>query len=542
MISVRPARRRTTDRVATETDKTPDGKINSIPAPIHGMIDNDSLSVQRPLSARVIENMFVTQSGVRVRGGRYKVAMLGAPVTSVFSYESATLSQMFATTDTDIYNISALDPAAVPASDVTGQTSGRYSTAQLGTVGGEYLYAVNGTEKAQLYDGTTWTAVDGVSTPAITGVTTSNLNYVWTFKSRYWFVEKNSKVAWYLPVDSIGGAAADFSLKGIFQDGGYLMFGATWSQDSGDGMDDRIVFVSSLGEVAVYEGSNPADAATWGLVGLYKMSPPLGPNAHVRAGGDVIIATEEGLIPISAVVQKDPAALALAAVSAPIENTWQKYSRSYIGTQPWEIVKWPRENMLMVSLPSDGNTGLVANVNTGAWSVYTGWDIQCLTIHSKTCYFGSADGFIYQAERGGDDDGTPFVAKLSGYPTGFGSTATHKTVNSARATFLSALEFNPQVSFSTNYNVDFPAAPTAAAQPTTTAALWDVGKWDVSLWDDSQTGEYSVRPIYTTNWVSQGKVGFVVSPQIQITSSGERRPDAELVSIEVLYSEGGAVV
>lgn len=32
-------------------------------------------------------------------------------------------------------------------------TGGYYSTAMIGTVGGDYLYAVNGANKPQLYDG-----------------------------------------------------------------------------------------------------------------------------------------------------------------------------------------------------------------------------------------------------------------------------------------------------------------------------------------------------------------------------------------------------
>ena len=69
------------------------------------------------------------------------------------------------------------------------------------------------------------------------------------------FVKRDSLKAYYLPVASIGGAAQDVSLSGVFQRGGKLLLGATWSLDSGDGMDDKCVFVSDRGEAAIYSGA-----------------------------------------------------------------------------------------------------------------------------------------------------------------------------------------------------------------------------------------------------------------------------------------------
>ena len=62
---------------------------------------------------------------------------------------------------------------------------------------------------------------------------------------------------------------------------------------------------------------------TMGLVGTYDIGQPLGPNAHFRAGGDVIIATLDGLVPLSAAKEKDPAALTLASITRTIEDEWR---------------------------------------------------------------------------------------------------------------------------------------------------------------------------------------------------------------------------
>jgi hypothetical protein len=316
----------------------------------------------------------------------------------MFTYQSGVVNRMFAATSAAIYDITGLIPSAVPTASVSGMASGYWSTVQMGTAGGEFLVAVNGTDTPRTFNGTTW------ATTAITGVTSSELSYVSKHKSRLWFVQKNSLKAWYLPVDSIAGAALDLSLTGVMQRGGSLMFIATWSQDTGDGQDDRIVFVSTEGEVAVYEGSNPASAADWSLVGLYNITKPLGPKCHFRAGGDLVIGTETGLIPLSAVTQKDPAAMDVSALSGAIEQSWRDQVKRRTVDQPMELFKWPRENMLMVSLPHDLTTSFVANIQTGAWCKYIGWDVQAATVFNDQMYIGDRAGFVYAAEVGGSDE------------------------------------------------------------------------------------------------------------------------------------------
>ena len=390
---MRPARK------ANRTAQAPTAQPVSFPAPVGGWVENLNIAMGAPGTARVMENIFPGVQGCRVRGGRKKVATVGARVKSMFTYQSGVVSRMFAATSAAIYDITSLIPTTVPTASVSGMGSGYWSTVQMGTAGGEFLVAVNGANTPRTFDGLNW------ATTSITGVTSAELSYVSKHKSRLWFVRKNSLTAWYLPVDSIAGAAADLSLTGVMQRGGSLMFIATWSQDAGDGQDDRIVFVSTEGEVAVYQGSNPASAADWSLVGLYNISKPLGPKCHFRAGGDLVIGTESGLVPLSAVTQKDPAAMDVSALSGAIEQSWRDQVKRRTVDQPMELFTWPRENMLMVSLPHDLTTSFVANIQTGAWCKYIGWDVQAATVFNGQMYIGDRAGFVYAAEVGGADEG-----------------------------------------------------------------------------------------------------------------------------------------
>jgi len=511
----------------------------SFQPPVRGLILNEPFTNGKAGGARVLENWFPTATSARVRGGNTKTATIGTiPVRRLWTFKSGAVEKFFASDDTKIFNITSVaDPNTPPAADVSGRTSGYYSTAQFGTAGGNYLYAVNGTDSALLYDGATWTPITGVSVPAITGVTTSTLSFVWSFASRLFFIQKNSMNVWYLPVDSIGGAAQLFSLAGIFQEGGSLLFGGKWSLDAGNGLDDKCVFVSDQGEVAVYQGTNPGSASTWSKVGVYKITPPMGENGTMQAGGDLLISTQDGVVPISEAVNKDEAALSLAAVSRAIEPEWKRLVAERAAL-PWEMLKWPSNNMMVVTVPSFDSSQpymcLVANLETGAWSTFTGWDARCVALFGDVGYFGTSAGTIHQMESGGSDNGLPYTCTYVGLPDQMRSAGIYKTIHSARATFLSNFGFKPKISASMDYKINLPVPPSSVANVAIDG--WDSGLWDVALWDAG------ILQNVTTRWASIGRSGFAMSPQIQITFGISAKPTTELVQFDVMFERGAMMV
>jgi hypothetical protein len=514
-------------------------RTHTFPPPVRGWIRNENLAASGPVGAYQLDNFFPTTTGIRLRGGSRKHATISSgAATSLWTYKVGTSEKFFAADATNIFDVTTVaDVDAIPAAAVSGQTSGRYAVAQMGTAGGDYLYAVNGDDSPQLFDGTTWTAITGVSSPAITGVTTSKLSFVWAFASRLFFVEKSSMNAWYLPVDSIGGAALSFSLNGIFQNGGELLYGGTWSLDSGDGLDDKCVFVSSTGEVAIYEGTDPGSASNWSKVGVYDITPPMGFNATMKAGGDLVLATEDGMVPITQAVQKDPAALSLSAITRAIEPQW-KSEVTARRSKPWDVLKWPSNNMAVVALPVvDSATEaycFVVNLETGAWCRYTGWDTECLGHFNSIGYFGTSDGKIMQMEAGGIDDGSPYTAVYVGLFDHLKAPGALKTVHAARPVFTSNSDVNPQISLSTNYAVSLPSPPNSIADYA--ADEWDVGLWDVANWDAG------VTLVTKTEWTSIGRTGFAIAPQLQITSGVTPTPRVNLVTIDMLYETGAVMV
>jgi len=515
------------------------------PAPVRGWITNETLADPAIGGAKILDNGFPTTTGVRIRKGASKHATIAAAgafaCESLFTYKSGASEKIFAAGNASIFDVTApADSSTPPTAAVTGQSAGDYySTTLIATAAGEYLYACNGSPTAAgnaplLYDGSTWTSVTGVSTPAITGVTTTDLIATWTYRKRLYFVETGTQSAWYLPAASIGGAAQEISLSGVFKRGGRLLMGATWSLDSGDGPDDKCVFISTEGEIAVYEGDDPG-ASNWAQVGRYDAAPVMGKNAYMQAGGDLLIAVEEGIVPLSEVLVKDPAALSITAVSRNIEPEWKKevITRS---TKPWEMIKIPRLNMGVVSLPvitAEDKICYVVNLQTGAWGRYVGWDTQCMTLYADNGYFGTKDGVIYQMEDGGFDDTTPYISQWILQADHFGDFGNVKVAGLERSVWEAGQPFNPQVSILPEYGGinELPASPTAASDLDSTD-VWDTGVWDTAVWDGG------ARRTVKTNLNAVAGVGTVLSPAIQVTNGSSNGPDAELVSVVITYQNG----
>lgn len=593
-------------------------RTHTWPAPSRGWVADENLARVKPGAAFALDNWVPTLTGARVRKGRQKFADIGSnAVESLFSYRSGASHKIFASDSDKIWDITSVaDPDVAEDPVVADQNSGYYSTFQFEVIGGDYLYAINGTDPIRLYDGSNFVILNGLSTfsmpydaetspfvtlgetltgggsgatativeivddgstgtlylqgiaggpfsndetitdgqsgsatsnipsgvgtynsVTITGVDTSTLIQGGVYRNRIYLVEKNSMSVWYLPVDSLGGAATELSLRGVFQKGGRLLFVSTWSLDAGDGADDKAVFVSDQGEVAIYEGSFPGDN-TWKLVGVYQITAPLGKNATMRAGGDLLVLTTDGIVPISLALTKDAAALSLGAITKPIEPEWTKEVRNRASNGPWEILKWPNNNLAIVALPGaaaeTSRYCFIVNLETGRWAKWTNFDVQCLTLHEEWGYFGDMSGSIFKMETTGADAGDTYECVFTGHFDHMDKTAFDKTVHMMRATFRYSIPFNAKVSVSVNYLQSLPAAPSAAASNSTD--VWDTAVWDTAKWDGA--GVFVLKK----EWVSIGRTGFVVAPQIQITCGDPVAPDVELISIDALYDLGGVVV
>jgi len=385
----------------------------------------------------------------------------------------------------------------------------------------------------------TSSSVDTVLAPGITfpgSLTTANMSYVFVFKNRLWFLEKDSLNAWYMDeIDAIGGAPVVYPLGGIVQRGGSLVWGASWSLSSGaaGGLSDQLVMTTSEGEVAVFQGTFPEDTASWLPVGVYRIGNPLGNKAFFRGGGDIAVATTVGLIPLSKAISLDVTALSPAAVSYNIQDAWQEAIDTR-GSADWVCALWPERKMAVVSPPSpsgDYSPALyVSNTDTGAWCRYTNWDARAMEVFQGQLYFGGPGGKIYLANVTGNDDSETYTGIFLPLFDDMGSPSNLKVPKMGRAVARAKAKLEYTLRFKGDFDQNLGAAPTAT--PVAGDNSWGAGIWGQAVWGGTTASEV------TQSWKSLGGTGYSCSLAYQVTSGSPVPVDAEIVRLEFTYTTG----
>lgn len=519
----------------------------TIPAPTRGIIQNENEAFIQPGAAVICDNWKPTMKGISLRGGSELWLQLPetTPVLSGFNYLSGTTAKMFAGNATKLYDVST---KPTPVLVKSGQHSGNYCASQLANQSGDYLMVVNDYGDFPLrFDGTTWTTLNAsqinASGPGSANVATgANLTYVCKYRNRYFFIEKNSMNAWYLPLNAIQGTLQMIPLSGAATKGGKLLFCSSWSIDAGDGIDDKLVFCTDQGELLIFTGSDPSVATSWRQEGRYEVSPPLGMNAHINVGGDLLILTVDGIVPTSGAISKTRAELELAAVTRTIKTLWRS---EVIDKREWSwtACKWDEYGGIFVTTPGDDpgkQHCLVVNAATGAWARFTNWDAVCFLRLGGDMFFGTQDGKIVQADKGGYDLGMPYTATLVGGWEVFNAPSQTVTWWQARATYICrpGSTFVIQLSATTDYLINLLPPPSAGPDPGL-LDLWDEGLWDDAVWDGGGPPQGIIN---NTMWVSIGVTGFAHAPVVQITVAQTSKPVFDLVSIGATYKRMGVNV
>lgn len=426
--------------------------------------------------AVVMDNWFPGTDKVTLRRGfaSHATGMSGA-VESLLPYTGVDGSEeLYAANDGKIYDVTS--SGAIGAAEVSSLTNDRWQHTQIGTSGGQFLLAVNGADTPITYNGTTW------STASITGPTAANLIWCNLHQRRLWFGEEDSLTAWYLAVNSISGAASSFSLAAVAKLGGFIMSMGTWTRDGGDGQDDVAVFVTSEGEAVVYSGTDPSSASTWSLIGVFRIGKPIGRRCLLKAGGDLLIVTQDGLVPCSAILAVDRSQTDKVALSVQIAEAVNNEVRDNGSKYGWEPFLYPRGTMLMVNIPQSSTEyrQFVFNTLTGAPCRFTGINSICWSLRDDEPYFGTSDGRVMKFDFGLSDDSAAIVGDCLQAFSYFGSKGMNKAFKRAEPIFEST--GNPNAAI--DLNIDFQTKKFSGVEQaaTVSSATWGVSKWGVGTW------------------------------------------------------------
>lgn len=145
-------------------------QTKSNPAPIGGLNAHDSLAAMPANDAVILDNFFPTPTTVDLRNGSASwVKGFPASIESLMPYNNGTNSILFAAAGNSFYNATASGQAGAPV--VTDLSNARWQHINVGTPGGQFLYAVNGADFPEIFDGTNWQKLSGLMPQPISSIT-----------------------------------------------------------------------------------------------------------------------------------------------------------------------------------------------------------------------------------------------------------------------------------------------------------------------------------------------------------------------------------
>lgn len=449
-------------------------QVIPFPAPFGGWNARDDITDMPPQDALVLDNLIPGDGSVAVRSG-YAVHGTGLddPVFSLMPYHApGGTTKLFAATADTVFDVST---AGAASSSITTLTSGEWSHTMFATSGGNFLVMCNGADAVRNYNGSTW------STPTINNVTGSTLEFVMAHQSRLWFIQEDTMKVWYLPTLSISGDATAIDFGGLSRLGGKLQAMASWTRDSGTGIEDLAVFITSKGEVHVYSGSDPSAAETWARVGTFRIAEPIGKNCVIKVGGDVGVLTTQGLVPLSGILGQAESAQAKLAITDKIRDA---FNRAYLAQETssgWGIQEYPLGKLLLINVPVINQSRyvqFVMNVQSGQWCRFTGINALSWGLYRNELYIGGVDGTVYKY-TGTTDNGEAITSKsVSAFNT-LGSPS-YKYVRRILPLFFGPSGYRPQVGLRFDYSEVENLSP--ATESETPGSEWDVADWDVADW------------------------------------------------------------
>lgn len=376
--------------------------------------------------------------------------------------------------------------------------------------------------------------------PTVGGVDPATLAFVTVWGNRVWFVARDTANAWYSGINSLYGTLTKFPFGARFRAGGDLRGLFNWTIDGGSGVQNSLVAVSGGGDVAIYQGTDPAQASSFALKGVWSLGGggvPFGRRIATDYGGDLLIMSSVGVIPLSKLTQGNPIFDRSQYATQKISNLFGQAAYAGRGLKGWTVRLHPQDNTLMINVPHlDGTTyQLVMSLNTKGWSIYR--DLPTVTsmeAWTGDLYFGTSDGRL--CKNTGYLDAVTLAA-----PTAFKAiqfevltsfqnleSQRYKRIHLIRPQFISQ-GGAPGFSVGARFDYDFTELPTVSAQPSNSGNVWGTGKWGTATWSGDYAPSKEVR----------GTTGAGVAAAIIVRGTATSR--TSLVGIDVIFDQGGVL-
>ena len=351
------------------------------------------------------------------------------------------------------------------------------------------------------------------TTIGITGVNSNTFINVNLFKNRLYFTQKDTLTCWYLDVDAIGGVASPLYFGGIARNSGYLQAMGTWTLDAGQGADDYAVFVTSMGEVIVYNGTDPDDATTWALKGVWQLGQTFNRRCFFKWSGDLLLLTKDGLVPLASALQSsrlDPRVNLTDKIYFAVSQAATLYSDLF----GWQINYYASANMLILSIPtSTGMEQFVMHNITKAWGRFTDIQAYCWELSGDSEMLFGGNGIVGLFYDGYSDNGTNITATAQQAYSYFERAGQLKRFTLVRP-ILQSTGGVPNVvcGLSVDFDTQSQLGQVQFNPSTLTDGVWNTSKWDQANWAGGL--------ITTKVWQGVTGLGFAGSINLNVASRG----------------------
>ena len=525
-------------------------KSATVPASVGGVNTVAALSMMRPEECIYAFNLLPGDGGQRVREGYREWAngWTGGPARTVITFEGNTASddRLFVANDQGIWDVSTeydVSPTKVVTFGTATGNAGICSFVNFSNDGNaRFLLVCDGANGYYRWTQATNTWVkytEGTSAGQIENTNPALFDFIMVWKERIWFIQRETSRAWYLGPGVFEGAVAAFNFGAQFKHGGALKALHNWTLDGGAGIDDQLVAISGAGDVVIYQGTNPAEAASFGLVGSWFVGAvPSGNRIAAEVAGELYILSIQGLLPLSTVLNgadvNDFNVYLTAKISPYIRTVLTATSDAF----GWQIHVNTKQSLLTISAPPrEGfdRIGFAMYQGNKAWGITRGLPAASTANWRKDVFFTDIvtnkiykyHGFIDKDYIAADVDGQPegiVWDVLTAYQN-LEEPANFKRVHYIRPMFTAV----GVPSFTVRAQYDFDVSlisgmPTFGGAGT---ALWDAGLWNAGVWSGGLEKTDSPR----------GATGM--GRHIAVNIRGVSGEDTVLVGYDVVYDVGG---
>lgn len=488
----------------------------AVPAPVGGWDTESPLALMPARNAVLLDNWIPRAGYIEMRRGFIQQVDGFGPVESMIAWRGAAVGdQLFAATGADLYDVTDAGTVGSAVYSASGSTaSARWKHTNFANAAGAFALAANGVNTPISYDGSAF------STLAITGsgLVAEKLSDVMVHKRRLFWLEADSLNVWFLDVNAIQGAAGKLPLGSYFYKGGRLVAQATWSLDGGQGIDDLAVFVTSEGQVAVFQGLDPSDPDNWSLVGIYDLARPLGDRPMIKWGSDLVVLTQDGVVPLSQALNKDRTQDDDVALTMKIATAFSKAARLYGSNYGWSGTLYAgRGSLAIFNVPTaELSTAdqYVQSIQTGAWCRFTGIPAICWESANDHIYFGAADG-VYQWDTGATDNGETIVSDVTPAFSDFGNRLVQKQFTMVKALLKAPSAVRPALEVLTDYQERVPTAVPTVVEP-----------GDVLSSDADEIRD---------DWTGATGLGAVAAPRMRIDLRGD--PESDIIAADASMTD-----